>query len=288
MANLSTRRVLVTGASSGIGEATAHAFARAGAHVILISDHAANLTNVLDALLASGARAMAAVADFTKTDQIDGLIERMEAQVGPIDTLVNNAGVGLGASILDTRLQDMRFVFEVNFFALHQLCQQAFRLMSSRRAGHIINVTSAAGRFGSPTVSAYSASKGAVHAYTQALRIEASAYNVQVSEVLPISVRTKFFDNVKGEKYEPGGVILTPAQVANSIVRTASLKNPPAEVLPYRPVRLVFALDSILPGTLGRLAGRSYIRSVEDGEKKAKQAGEKELRDKEKGEDVAN
>ena len=276
MANLSTRRVLVTGASSGIGEATAHAFARAGAHVILISDHASNLTNVLDALLASGARAMAAVADFTRPDQIDGLIERMEAQVGPIDTLINNAGVGLGASILETRLQDMRFVFEVNFFALHQLCQQAFRLMAPRRAGHIINVTSAAGRFGSPTVSAYSASKGAVHAYTQALRIEASAYNVQVSEVLPISVRTKFFDNVKGEKYEPGGVILTPAQVANSIVRAATMKNPPAEVLPYRPVRLVFALDSILPGTLGRLAGRDYIRSVEADTKKNKLAQEKE------------
>jgi short-subunit dehydrogenase len=260
--DLSKRRVLVTGASSGIGEATAHAFAKAGAHVILISDQAKNLTNVLDTLLASGARALAAVTDLTKPDQIDGLIERMEAQVGPIDTIINNAGVGLGASILDTQLSDMRFMFEVNFFALHQLCQQALRLMAPRRNGYIINVTSAAGRFGSPTVAAYSASKGAVHAYTQALRIEASVYNVHVSEVLPISVRTRFFDSVKGEKYQPGGIVLTPERVAASIVRAASQKNPPAEVLPYRPIRFVFALDSVLPGALGKLAGRSYLRTM--------------------------
>ena len=262
--DLSNRRVLVTGASSGIGEATARAFAREGAHVIMIADQAANLTNVLESLLAAGARAKAVVVDLARLDQIHGLIAELEEEVGPIDTLINNAGVGLGATILDTQLEDMRFVFEVNFFALHQLCQQALQQMTPRRAGCIINVTSAAGRFGSPTVAAYSASKGAVHAYTQALRIEASVANIGVSEVLPISVRTRFFDNVKGEKYAPGGVVLTPEQVARSIVRTSCLRKPPAEVLPYRPIRLVFAFDSLFPGVLGRFAGRSYTRSVSE------------------------
>lgn len=261
--DLRNRRVLVTGGSSGIGEATARAFARQGAHVILISDNAVNLASVLESLLATGARVMASVIDLTKAEQIDGLIENLEKQVGPIDTVINNAGVGLGASILDTKLDDMRVVFEINFFALHQLCQQALRHMAPRRAGCIINVTSAAGRFGSPTVAAYSASKGAVHAYTQALRIEASVYNIHVSEVLPISVRTRFFDSVKGEKYMPEGVVLTPEWVADSIVRTACLRNPPAEVLPYRPIRLVFAFDSLFPGVLGKLAGRNYVRSLQ-------------------------
>lgn len=260
--DLSNRRVLVTGASSGIGEATARAFAAQKAHVILVSEQADALAAVRNSLAREGARATCAVADLTQPTQLEGLWERLEAEVGSIDTLVNNAGVGLGATILDTRLEDMRFVFEVNFFGLHQLCQQALRCMAARHFGYILNVTSAAGRFGSPTVSAYSASKGAVHAYTQALRIEASAYNVRVSEVLPISVRTQFFDSVKGKTYQPGGVILTPEQVAQSIVRAAGQKYPPAEVLPYRPVRLVFAIDSLLPGALGRFAGRNYLRSA--------------------------
>src|SRR5690242_4616249 len=116
--DLSGRRVLVTGSSSGIGEAAVRQFAAAGAHVILVSDHAANLSRVLDGILATGAWAMAAITDLTKQDQIEGLLERLESQVGPIDTRVNNAGAGLGATILDTRLEDMRFVFEVNFFAV--------------------------------------------------------------------------------------------------------------------------------------------------------------------------
>lgn len=261
--DLRNRRILVTGASSGIGEATARAFARQGAHVILISENAVALANVLESLLSTGTRVMASVIDLTKPEQIEGLIATVEKQVGPIDTLINNAGVGLGASILDTKLDDMRVVFEINFFALHQLCQQALRQMAPRKAGCIINVTSAAGRFGSPSVAAYSASKGAVHAYTQALRIEASAYNIHVSEVLPISVSTRFFDSVKGKKYVPGGIVQTPERVANAIVRTACLRNPPAEVLPYRPIRFVFAFDSLFPGTLGKLAGRKYVRSVQ-------------------------
>jgi short-subunit dehydrogenase len=252
----------VTGASSGIGEATVRLFAHAGADVVLVSDHATNLSRVLDAILATEARAVAAITDLTQPEQIDGLLERLEAQVGPIDTLINNAGVGLGAPILDTEERDLRFVFEVNFFALHLLCRQALKLMVPRRSGTIINVTSAAGRFGSPSVGAYSASKGAVHAYTQALRIEAMAYGIRVGECLPISVRTPFFDNTRGEKYRPAGVVLTPEQVAQSIVRAVGANRVPAEILPYRPVKAVFVFDSLFPGLLARIAGSNYLQEI--------------------------
>src|SRR5207248_8264159 len=117
-----------------------------------------------------------------------------------------------------------------NFFALAELCKQALEVMAPRRKGRIINVSSAAGRFGSPTISAYSATKGAVHAFTQALRIEARVHGVYVSEVLPISVQTKFFDNVKGEKYQPTGVVLPPETVAQSILRCATARRPRPEI----------------------------------------------------------
>lgn len=265
LVGLQNRRVLVTGASSGIGEATARRFAEAGAEVILLSDHLDSLNRVRDAILAryGAAPPVATVyCDLSRPDQVAGLLDRLEAERGPIDTLVNNAGVGLGATVLETRPQDLRFVFEVNFFALHALCQQAFRNMATRRFGYILNVSSAAGRFGSPTIAAYSASKGAVHAYTQALRIEAEAYDVHVSEIVPISVRTPFFDNVRGKTYAPGGIMQTPERVAASIVWASGRRRPPAEVFPFRPVQLVFALDALLPGLLGCLAGRAHVRSV--------------------------
>jgi short-subunit dehydrogenase len=254
--DLNQRRVLVTGASSGIGEATAHAFARAGAQVVLVSNDTTNMVKVEEAIRAAGGQAVSACIDLTKNEDIDGLIERLEAQHGQIDVLVNNAGVGLGGLVLDTRLEDMRFVFELNFFAVHRLCQQALRSMSARKQGVIINVTSASARFGSPSISAYSASKGAVHAYTQALRTEAAPHGVHVCECLPISVRTPFFDSVRGHTYRPGGIVQTPEQVANVIVRAAAMTSPPAEILPFRPVRLAFVVDALLPGLLQGILAR--------------------------------
>lgn len=258
---LRERRVLVTGASSGIGESAARQFAKAGARVVLVSEREDDLKTVTQSIMDSGGQALYFVSDFSKPEQVAGLIARAEEQIGPLDILVNNAGVGLGATVLETKPSDLRFLFEVNFFSLAELCREALSVMAPRKQGHIINVSSAAGRFGSPAVSAYSATKGAVHTYTQALRMEAGVHNVFVTEVLPISVRTKFFDNVKGSKYKPAGVVLTTESVAASIVQCARAAHPPAEVLPYRPVRAAFALESLLPNLVARLMARNYLNS---------------------------
>lgn len=255
-------RALITGASAGIGEATARLFAARGAHAIVVSEQENDLCAVAKSIVDTGGQATPIVADFSRPDQVAGLFERAEQAAGPIDILVNNAGVGLGATILETKPEDLRFLFEVNFFALADLCRQALKAMAPRKSGHIVNVSSAAGRFGSPSVSAYSATKGAVHAYTQALRMEAGLYDVAVTEVLPISVRSRFFENVKGEKYKPAGIVLTSERVAESIVNCAQATHPKAEVLPYGPVRAVFVLDALFPGLMARVAGQNYRKQA--------------------------
>ena len=261
--DLSKRCILVTGASSGIGEETARTCAQHGARVVIVSEREAELDAVAQSIRQAGGDVIPRVVDLSKPDQVEGLIERIEAEVGHVDTLVNNAGVGLHAPVLQTRTEDMRFLFEVNFFAVAELCKQALTAMATRRNGRIVNVSSAAGRFGSPTISAYSATKGAVHAYTQSLRIEARVHGVLVSEVLPISVRTRFFDNVKDGKYVPHGFVLTPEGVAQDILLCIASRRPRPEILPFRGIRLVFVLNALLPGLLVRIAGRSYANSLQ-------------------------
>jgi short-subunit dehydrogenase len=246
------KRVMVTGASSGIGEATARAFAAAGAALTLTSEREQDLMRVTEDLRKAGATVTPIVVDFTRPEQVSGLWDRAESEAGVLDVLVNNAGVGLGAQIEQIKERELRFVFEVNFFALFSLSQQALIRMGERGQGRIINVSSSSGRIGLPGVAAYAASKGACHTLTAALRLEASAKGVLVSEVLPISVRTKFFENVKGEKYQPHGLIQTAEHVAAAMVRCAASRRPMPEVLPYRLVRFAFIADAILPGILDR------------------------------------
>jgi short-subunit dehydrogenase len=259
---LQDKRVLITGASSGIGEAVAREFARQGALVVIVSEKAEDLNAVAQSIREAGGKATAIVVNLSRPEQVHDLIARAEAEVGPLDVLINNAGIGLGATILEMRPEQMRLLFEVNFFALADLCKQALKTMATRRSGRIINISSAAALFGSPTVSAYSATKGAVHAFTMALRTEASAYNVSVSEVLPVSVRTRFFDSAHGEKYNPAGVMLTSEQVARSIVRCAAAVRPPAEVQPFYPIRFIFILNSLLPSLMAGTAAYLHRKNT--------------------------
>jgi len=259
---LQDKRVLITGASSGIGEAAAREFAQQGAIVAVVAEKAEALHAVAQSIRDAGGRATAFVVDLSKPVEVFGVIARIEAEVGPLDLLINNAGIGLGATIMETRQEQMRLLFEVNFFAMAELCKQALTVMSARRSGRIINVSSAAALFGSPTVSTYSATKGAMHAYTMALRTEASTYGVFVSEVLPVSVRTRFFDSVHGEKYDPSGVMLTSDQVAHSIVQCAAAKRPPAEVQPYYPIRFIFILTALFPSLMAGIAANLQAKNL--------------------------
>lgn len=260
--DLRGKRALVTGASAGIGLATGRALAAAGAEVVLLSEREEELEAAAEALREAGAAAHALVVDLSRPEAVEWAVERAEALAGPLDLLVNNAGVGLQASLLEESLADVRFLFEVNFFALVALCQQALRSMAARGRGHIINVSSASAKRGLPRLNAYTASKGAVHTFTQSLRMEARPLGVAVSEVLPISTATRFFEaaeNRAGVPYQAGGLIQSADYVAEQIVRCA--RRPVPEVYPSRSVLLPFALEALMPNLVDRLAAWYYRKS---------------------------
>lgn len=260
--SLLNRRILITGASSGIGEALARRCASAGAEVIILSDHIEGLLKVQNSICEQGGKCQVYQLDLSSSTEVEGALVKIEAKYGAIDSLINNAGVGLGATLLQTTATNLRFLFEVNFFSLHTLCKDAFDLMSTRGKGWIVNVTSAAARCGSPGVSAYSASKGAVHALTQAFRIESYGTGVEVSECLPISVKTNFFNNVRGEQYKPEGVVLQSDHVADVIANAITRPHMPAEILPFRPIRLAFIIEATVPWIFSRYSQIMYFKSI--------------------------
>ena len=137
---LQNKRILITGASSGIGEAVAREFARQGAEVVVVSERTEELNAVAQSIREAGGRAAVFVVDLSKPAQVQGLIARIEAEVGALDVLVNNAGIGLGATIMETRQDQMRLLFEVNFFALADLCRQALTVMAARRSARTVEM----------------------------------------------------------------------------------------------------------------------------------------------------
>jgi uncharacterized protein len=161
------KRVLITGASRGIGESLAHTFAGAGARVALVARN----RDALEALAAE-LRGTAHAADLSDPLQVAGLIPRLEDEDGPIDVLVNNAGIENLGSFVDAPADEMRQVTQVNYLAPAELCRQAIPAMLRRGGGHIVNVSSMGGVTALPGAVTYCASKAALSHFTAGLRAD--------------------------------------------------------------------------------------------------------------------
>jgi short-subunit dehydrogenase len=246
---------VITGASSGIGLATAHRLAKLGIRVYLLSNVEPDLRDAVQAIRQQGGEAEQREVDLTHPSALAGLLDGIEKSWGPVDLLVNCAGIGYNADVVDLRPEVYRTLFEVNFFALVELSQQALRLMGARGRGHIVNVTSASARRSLAKMGAYAASKAAAHAFTQSLRIESSRVGVGVSEVLPISVRTNFFrdsaTSQAGKGYRPRGLVQTPEQIAELIVKC--IRENRAEACSHWLTGWGLALDGVAPNWVAKL-----------------------------------
>ena len=161
------KRVLVTGASRGIGESTARAFAAEGATVALVARSKDAIERLAEELGGS-----AHYADLSDASQVAGLIGRLEADGGPIDVLVNNAGLESTDSIWRAPDEELQRVTQVNYLSPAELCRQAIPLMLRRGGGHIVNVSSVAGSVVFPGLVSYAASKAALSHFTAGLRAD--------------------------------------------------------------------------------------------------------------------
>lgn len=183
-------RVVITGAGSGIGKATALRCARAGAEPIAvdIDGDAAHATT--EQCVQLGASAHAYACDVSDRDRVSTLAERIESERGPVDLLVNNAGVGLAGAFLDCTLDDWDWLRGVNLDGVAYGCHAFGRRMVDRGRGHVVNVASGAGYMPHRSLGAYCATKAAVIMLSQCLRADWSSRGVGVSAVCPGVINT--------------------------------------------------------------------------------------------------
>src|SRR5215212_1663837 len=189
--NLRGRTVLVTGAGSGIGHETALLAARRGADLVICDVDEARLAEVERAARHNGAGVLARRVDVASRDQMRDFAETVHAQTDGIDLLVNNAGVGLGAGFLETELEDWDWIVAVNVLGVVHGCHFFVPRMVERGAGgHVVNLSSMAGFFASPSLTAYTATKFAVLGLSEALRQELRPHGIGVTAICPGMINT--------------------------------------------------------------------------------------------------
>jgi len=190
------RIAMVTGASSGIGAATAELLAREGAVVAAIARRADRLDALVRRIEAAGGRAAAFRADVARESEATKVVADVLARYGRVDILVNSAGIVRPGNVETADPAHWREQIEINLLAAMYLSQGVLSGMRARRDGHIVNVSSTAGRFVGPRHSGYAASKHAVNAFSEALRLEVAEAGIRVTIVEPGATNTEVFDSI--------------------------------------------------------------------------------------------
>jgi NADP-dependent 3-hydroxy acid dehydrogenase YdfG len=192
---LAGKVAIVTGASSGIGEATAMALASAGARIAIVARRADRLDALAAKVAGEGGSALKLAADVANAADQQRIVEATVAEWGRIDILVNNAGVMLLSPVAEADTEEWRQMVEVNLVALMNLCKLALPQLK-KSAGHIVNISSVAGRVANPTAAVYAATKFGVGAFSEALRREVYSDRVRVTVIEPGMVYTELGDGM--------------------------------------------------------------------------------------------
>jgi short-subunit dehydrogenase len=214
--------MLITGASSGIGEATARLFARRGFRIVLAARRFDRLTSLAEEIQSQGGQALPVQVDLAQITSIQQMVQRVHQTWGQVDILFNNAGLGRldWLEKLDP-LEDIQLQIQVNLLGLVLTTHAILPEMIARRQGHIINMGSIASYIATPTYSVYAATKFGIRGFTESLRREVGVYGIHVSGIYPGGTRTEFNEQAKINRKTgyttPSSLKLDASQVAESV-----------------------------------------------------------------------
>jgi len=227
--DLSNRIAIVTGGTKGIGRAIAEALVSAGAGVAITARSEDEIGETVAELKKLGAGTAAGyVCDVRDYEQVKSVVAEVAKEFGGLDILINNAGVGIFASVESMSVEDFRAVLETNVFGVFYCCHEAIPLMKQRACGYIINISSLAGANPHANMAAYNASKFGLNGFSEALMQEVRHDNIKVSYIMPGSVNTHFGGD---EPSDENSWQLQPADIAKVVI---DLLSYPDRALPSR------------------------------------------------------
>ena len=233
---------------------------RERAKVVLVARRERLLAAIEEEIKKAGGTALALALDLRQRDQVERMIHSTRDRFGRIDVLINNAAFGFYGSVESTTPEVVREIFDLNFDAPLLACQLAIPIMRAQAGGHIINISSVAGKRGLPLSGIYCATKFALHGISEALRVELKGSGIEVSVINPAATQTEFGDNVRyGDitaKVKAIGHIQSAEEVAAAIVRC--VKQPKAEVYPYGVSRLLVWANAVAPSVVDKFMMRFF------------------------------
>jgi short-subunit dehydrogenase len=250
---------VVTGASSGIGEAVAHRLAREpGARLVLVARREDRLRALADSV---GTQATFVACDVTDDDAPQRVLDHVESEHGRLDLLVNNAGAGFRGAFGEAGYANVKRTMDLNFDAVVRMTEALLPLLRRSAPSSIVNVSSTAGRIARPGSGAYSASKFALAGWTDSLRSEEQPNGVHVGNVLPGFIRTEGFpaEELLG-KLTTRWMVSTPEKAAEAIVQAGP--GGKAERYVPRPYELVGVVRMVAPGLLRRLMDGNAAKAL--------------------------
>lgn len=186
--------VVITGASSGIGLETAKLFAASGAKVAMLARNSERLQKAVEEVKAIGGNVYSESVDVTDESAVSEAFARISERMGPVDILINNAGVGFATDLSSCSLADYRSIMDTNVTGVFLCCRAVLPEMKNRKCGHIINVSSVVGKVANPNAPLYCSSKFALNGYVSGLQQQVAADKIRISAVSPSAVDTDYWN----------------------------------------------------------------------------------------------
>lgn len=260
--NFNDKVVVITGASSGIGEASATQFAKKGSKIVLVSRNLEKLQEVEKKLSNFNAEILICQCDVSEKSQVKKMSQQVLEKFGRIDILVNNAGFAIYGSVSELTIEEIESQMKTNYFGMVYCVKNFLPSMLEQKSGHIVNVASVAASFGLPGIASYCASKFAMLGFSEGLQHELKGTDVGVTVVSPIMVRTNFFDHPSFEKmpkYSPTS--LSPETVAKAVVKAASSSR--LEIIVPSVIRGAVWVKHTFPYLINPLLGSSFKKQLD-------------------------
>ena len=258
--------VLITGASSGIGEAAAIEFAKRGSNIVLVGRRKDKLLEVEKKISKNNISTLVCSCDVSEKSQVKEMAKTVLEKFHRIDILVNNAGFAIYGKVSDLEIDEIESQMATNYFGMIYCIKNFLPKMLEQKSGHIVNVASVAGSFGLPGIASYCASKFAMLGFSEGLQYELKDSGVGVTVVSPIMVRTNFFDHPSFDSMPKNSrTAISSESVAKAILKAANSSR--LEIIVPSVVRGAVWAKHTFPYLINPIVSSSFKKQLEDSKK---------------------